>query len=182
MAKYSRKADNFKDIMTTIFLFVSVIVGFVTFALFIVSYEKEMLNDPKVQKVYEIESQYKDDYTKAIELDEVTITKDEDIKVVVETKNYELETTYSASGNYVGEKVSVKFSWAILIAGIFAGFWLGFIVYGIGGLITNPIYDKLAVKDKAINDEIDRVETEKFEERLGIRKKKVLDPEEAKGE
>ena len=165
--KYSRKADAFDNIFGIIAIFILTFASLFTFVGFIALCTQSIMEDPKIQKIYNIESVYKDDYTKAITLDEAEIYLGEDIVVKVETKNYELTTTYDANGNYIESDVDAKIPGVAILAAFALFIWVDVILYFIGKIIYTPIKKKLEAVDKKKNDELKKLEELDFEENIG---------------
>lgn len=170
---YSKKAELFSNIYTMIGIFVLVIGGIIAWALPMLAYDVDMREDHKACTIYEIQEEFKDDYTKAINLDNVVIEKGEDIVVKLKTENYKLSTTYDSKGNYIDEQFEVIIPGAVVVVGVFIALLYGFVVYCLGSVIHDKIRDKIDEKEKMKPnyDEMSRECKEIIEEVREIREK-----------
>ena len=169
MKTFIRKSETFSAIYNSIIIFISFYAAIILTVFLAENDAKAKLNDVKVNKIYELENTYKDDYTKALELSEVSIEKGESIIVKIETKSYKLSSTFDANGNYISTKTEAKTSVSNVIAVILFGIMIGFVAYVILYVPGALINKGLKKKDDILEEEYNR---KKEEER-----KKEIDKE-----
>ena len=167
---YIRKDKKFYDIYSAIFSIIAVFIFTILVGIFNLSVQHEKLADEvKVSKITSMREVYQDDYTKALELDDVTVIKGEDIKVYLETSNYKLVSTYDSNGNFIEDNLEAKVSVLESILQILNALVYSYVIYwllSIPGLIIKHFLGKKDdVLEDAFNKEQERLEKIRLKEK-----------------
>lgn len=145
----TKRQKRFKELVNPILWLITLCAATVLWGVILIALGNEKMEDDKVLRIKNMADTYSSDYTKALELDDVTITKGEDIVVVIETENYKNTSRFLVDGTLVECKTEAKASFSDVFVSIFAAIFCGSVIYVILYIPVGIVSSKLEKKDNA---------------------------------